>query len=330
MSAWYERAPSRSSNAQLHKRIVLPDELTERLKPHLPGPVEAFTPVGGGCIADGGRLEAGGQSFFLKRGEAAVARTFPGEAAGLEALRTGVQATGSSLRIPAVIAVEGPGEKTAGEARGEATGFLLIAWIESGAGSGKRYSERLGRGLAQLHRHTAENGRYGFEQDNFIGRLPQANGWMDRWPVFFREKRLLPQVQRARDHGRWRADWDAALDALVTRLPELLPERPPASVLHGDLWGGNVLATAGGTAALIDPAAYYGHREADLAMTELFGGFQASFYDAYRTAWPLEAGYEERRAVYNLYHLVNHLNHFGAGYAGQVERLLRSVGGTSA
>jgi fructosamine-3-kinase len=294
---------------------MLSDALAERLRPHLPGPLEQFEPVGGGCIADGGRLQVeGGPSFFLKRGEAAVARTFPGEAAGLEALRRGAQATGGSLRVPEMQAVAEPED--------DAPGFLLMEWIEPDGRSDRAFWETFGAGMAALHQHTAEGERYGFDCDNFIGRLPQANDWAKAWPAFFRDKRLRPQVRRARGSGRWRSRWDAPFDALLKRLPHLLPERPPASVLHGDLWGGNFLTTRAG-AALIDPAAYYGHREADLAMTELFGGFRAPFYEAYRQAWPLEEGYEQRRDVYNLYHLVNHLNHFGAAYARQVERVVQ-------
>ena len=295
----------------------LPDGLAERLRPHLPGPPEHFEPVGGGCIAGGGRLQAGGQSFFLKRGAAEVARTFPGEAAGLAALR---EAAGDAIRVPEVHAVEGP--------EASAPGFLLMEWIPPGGRTDRAFWERFGEGLAALHRHTSEDGRFGFERDNFIGRLPQANGWEASWPVFFREKRLMPQVERARENGRWRSDWDAPLDALIGQLPEFLPKKPPASVLHGDLWGGNFLAGDDGRAVLIDPAAYYGHREADLAMSELFGGFRVPFYEAYRAVWPLAGGYDEqRRDVYNLYHLVNHLNHFGGGYASQVERTLRRVAG---
>jgi fructosamine-3-kinase len=306
---------------------MLPNALQQRLRPHLPGPPEAFEPVGGGCIANGGRLDAGGRSFFLKRGNAEVARTFPPEAAGLRALREAAEHTGAALRVPDVHAAEGPS--------GDAPGFLLMDWVEPGGTPGRAFWEAFGHALAVLHGHTSAeaeragaDGRYGFDRDNFIGRLPQENGWMGTWPAFFRERRLLPQVERARENDRWRAKWDAPWEALLDWLPALLPEAPPASILHGDLWGGNVLAAEDGPAAIIDPATYYGHREADLAMTELFGGFRAPFHEAYRAARPLEDRYEQRRDVYNLYHLVNHLNHFGGGYAGPVERALsRSVEG---
>lgn len=291
---------------------MLPDALVQRLEPHLGGAVEACAPVGGGCIANGCRLEAGGATRFLKWGGEEVAQTFPGEAAGLEALRQ----AGSEVVLPEVFAVA-PAEASA---EGEAPGFLLMEWIPSGR-PGQGFWETFGRALAGLHRHTGA--AYGFGQDNFIGRLPQRNASERRWPAFFRKHRLQPQAERARESGRWQKTWDAPFDALLQRLPDLLPARPEASVLHGDLWSGNFMTTTLGRPALIDPAAYYGHRETDLALTELFGGFEEGFYAAYREAWPLEPGYDARRDVYNLYHLINHLNHFGRGYAAQVEAVLR-------
>jgi fructosamine-3-kinase len=286
---------------------MLPDSLRDALARHLDDPVTDSVSVSGGCIANATRLETDGAPFFLKWGEEEVARTFPGEAAGLEALA----GADSPLTVPSVVACEEP--------EGDRPGFLVMEWINAGR-QGRRFWEGFGTGLAEMHRHTEE--AYGFEVDNHIGRLPQSNGWSDSWPEFFREERLEPQVERAREQGRWSSDWNRPIEALYRRLPELLPPKPPASVLHGDLWNGNFMVTAIGEPALIDPASYYGHREADLAMTELFGGFEAPFYDAYRSAWGLEPGYEERREVYNLYHLINHLNHFGRGYARSVASVL--------
>lgn len=286
----------------------LSDELIAAVSAVVGAPVRAARPLGGGCIARATRLDTGAGPFFLKWSpEPDVARTFTAEAAGLRALRE----AGSPLRVPEPL--------HAREAEGGAVGFLLVEWIEPGT-PGPAFWERFGEGLAAMHRHTSA--RYGFEGDNFIGRLPQQNAWHASWVEFFRTCRLAPQVERARSLGRWQSGWDRPLERLYARLPEVLPERPPASVLHGDLWSGNFLVDAEGRAALVDPAAYYGDREADLAMTELFGGFDRRFYDAYRVAWPLPPGYELRREVYNLYHLVNHLNHFGGGYAGSVAALL--------
>lgn len=288
-----------------------PAAVAEALRPHV-GEVGRAEPVGGGCIANATRIEVGGARYFLKWSGGEAGATFEAEAAGLRAIREG----SSSLLIPDVL--------TARNADGE-PGFLLMEWVEPGVQTGGFWG-RFGEGLVGLHRCTSGDGRYGFASDNFIGRLPQRNDWQATWPDFFRSQRLEPQIALARERGRWQRSWDALAERLLDRLSALLPEAPPASVLHGDLWSGNFLASEDGRAALIDPAAYYGHREADLAMTELFGGFEARFYDAYRAAWPLESGYEDRREVYNLYHLINHLNHFGTGYAGGVERTLRRFG----
>ncbi len=287
--------------------MTLPVDVAEAVAVHLGSPIRRVSSVGGGCIAHATRLDTDDGTFFLKYGGGEVARTFPAEAAGLRALR----AADSPLVIPAVVAAE--------EEAGERPGFLLMEWIETGA-EGEGFWEAFGRGLAAMHRHTAE--QFGFVQDNFIGRLPQRNAWAATWPAFFRHHRLGPQVQMARDRGRWQAAWNRALESLYRRLDDLLPVQPLSSILHGDLWSGNYLVTATGQAALIDPATYYGHREADLAMSELFGGFPARFYQAYREAWPLAPGYDTRRAIYNLYHLINHLNHFGGGYAGSVASIL--------
>lgn len=286
---------------------MLPDSLRSTLEDRLDVTIDSVAAVGGGCIANACRLETDASPFFLKYGDEEVARTFPGESAGLEALSE----ADSPLQVPSVIATEPP--------TAERPGFLVMEWINPGR-KGRRFWERFGEGLAELHRHSADE--YGFDRDNFIGQLPQQNEWTDAWPAFFREQRLEPQVAMARERGRWQSSWTAPLEALYRRLPEILPGAPEPSVLHGDLWKGNFMVTAVGDAALIDPATYYGHREADLAMTELFGGFDNAFYDAYRSAWPLGPDYETRRDIYNLYHIINHLNHFGGGYAGSVESTL--------
>ncbi len=289
----------------------LPAAVAEALRPHV-GDIRQTEPVGGGCIANAARIDAERGRFFVKWSGGEAGETFEAEAFGLRALRE----AGSPLLVPEVTAAQ--------NAEGH-PGLLLMDWIEPGS-KGTDFWDDFGAGLAALHRHTSADGRYGFERGNFVGRLPQHNEWRAMWPDFFRSQRLVPQIMLARERGRWRSEWDTFADRLSGRLDELLPEQPPASVLHGDLWSGNFLPTSDGRAALVDPAAYYGHRETDLAMTELFGGFDRRFYNAYRAAWPLEPGYEERREVYNLYHLLNHLNHFGAGYAGGVERTLRRFG----
>lgn len=290
--------------------MQLPDALRDALRDHLEHPVENCAAVGGGCIAHACRLETEEGRFFLKWGRGEVARTFPGEAAGLRALR----AAESPVQVARVLAEEPESDGV--------PGYLLMEWIPSGRRR-DGFWETFGEGLAVLHRHTADE--YGFETDNYIGATPQTNTWMTSWVDFYREQRLEPQVDLARTNAVWAPRWNAALEALYRRLPDLLPLRPPASILHGDLWKGNFMVSVVGTPVLVDPATYYGHRETDLALTELFGGFRPGFYEAYRSAWPLAPGYEERRSVYNLYHLINHLNLFGRSYAGQVEATLEAL-----
>ncbi len=275
--------------------------LQQRLEPTL-GPIRSINPVGGGCIANASCVEAANGRFFLKRGGPEVSRTFPAEAAGLKAL----SAANAPIRVPEVVLLEDD--------------LLVLEWIEQGP-KPAGFDETFGRALAQLHRHEGE--AYGFEVDNFIGSSPQINDWRDNWPAFFRECRLMPQVEMARKAGGWKSGWNAPLESLYRRLPDLLPDKPARSILHGDLWGGNYLVAASGEPAIFDPASYYGDRETDLAMTALFGGFGSGFYEAYKEAWPLEPGYEVRREIYNLYHMINHLNLFGSGYAGSVDRMLR-------
>lgn len=290
---------------------MLPDALRDVLEQRLDVTIDSVAAVGGGCIANAYHVETDGTPFFLKYGGEEVARTFPGEAAGLNALA----AADSPLAVPTVLKMALPEE--------ECPGFLALEWINTGR-QGRQFWGRFGEGLAALHRHTGEH--YGFDENNFIGRLPQKNEWTESWPAFFRSQRLEPQVAMARKRDRWHSGWNGALDGLYRRLPEILPRTPEASVVHGDLWKGNYMVTATGDAAVVDPAAYFGHREVDLAMSELFGGFHDRFYDAYRSAWGLEPGYEARCDVYNLYHLINHLNLFGAGYASSVERILQPFG----
>jgi len=285
----------------------IPSPITAAIQQHT-GAINELTPVGGGCIANATRLSAEKGMFFVKWGTHHVAKTFAAEAAGLQALRV----SGSPLVIPEVISIES-GEQ----------GYILLEWLNQGHASTQSW-EAFGRGLAALHRTSVQ--AFGFEEDNFIGRSPQVNTTRDTWPDFFRACRLEPQVQMAREAGRWPKEWNGWLDNLYNRLEMLIPSLPEASLVHGDLWGGNFMTLTSGKIALIDPAVYYGHREVDLAMTELFGGFKKSFYEAYWEAWPLEDGYSERKELYNVYHLLNHLNLFGASYERGVEKVLKRFG----
>jgi fructosamine-3-kinase len=265
-------------------------------------------PVGGGCISRVARLrEHGGSAAFLKWAEP-VAGMFDAEAEGLQALG----ATGE-VRVPAVLA------------RGR--GWLLLEWLDAGPdGAGDR--AELGRSVAALHRTRGP--AFGWSRDNFIGPLPQENGPLMEWPVFWAERRLRPQLRRAVDTGALggavRARCDRLLDDLHVRIGGPAALDGP-SLLHGDLWSGNVVTLRGGGSAVVDPAVYHGHREVDLAMADLFGGFRPAFHDGYEEVWPLEAGYAPvRRAVYQLYYLLVHLNLFGHGYRAGVLAALAEAG----
>jgi fructosamine-3-kinase len=289
---------------------VIPDPIRRAVEARL-GPVRGAAPVSGGCVNHGMRVELADGPVFIKYNPDAPPGLFAAEARGLEALRTA--ADGLVVPRPLVWA----------EAEDDAPAWLAMEWIEP-ARRGADFGERLGRGLAALHRARRDEG-WGWMEDNFIASLPQANGRMDSWAEFWRTRRLQPQLDLARRAGRMparAADWERLLD----RLPELLApaEADGPSLLHGDLWGGNVLAAAQGP-ALIDPAVYRGHREADLAMTELFGGFGAEFRAGYEEAWPLQPGYPARRAIYQLWYLLVHVNLFGGGYGAQTEGVLRTA-----
>jgi protein-ribulosamine 3-kinase len=293
----------------------LPPGVLRRLREHY-GEVRVEGSVGGGCINPAVRLRLTDRDAFLKYNTAAPPGMFSAEADALRALR----AAAPSLRVPEVLDVwepDGGGDDAA----------LLLEWLEP-ARPGEGYWERLGRGLAEMHR--ADGGGWGWEADGFIGPLPQANAPAASWAEFWRERRLEPQLRRARDAG-WRVGREREWEELWRRLPELLApaECDGPSLLHGDLWSGNVLAArgeGGAEPALVDPAAYRGHREVDLAMAELFGGLSDSFFDAYREHWSLEPGYApRRRAVYQLFFLLVHVNLFGAGYVARTERALRTA-----
>jgi protein-ribulosamine 3-kinase len=189
--------------------------------------------------------------------------------------------------------------------------------------TGSLNSRRMGQQLAQLHRHTAVH--YGWRRDNTLGTTPQPNAQHANWLTFWSEQRLGYQLKLASENGHT-GELQRLGKRLMADLPKVFQDyNPSASLLHGDLWSGNAAALADGTPVIFDPAVYYGDRETDLAMTELFGGFAPDFYAAYREHWPLDSGYALRKHLYNLYHLLNHLNLFGGGYLNQSLRLLKQL-----
>jgi len=262
--------------------------------------------TGGGCINATEVLEDHGRRFFVKVNEARRLDMFEAETAGLEEIRAS-----DSVRVPEPVA--------RGTAAGQA--FLVLEYLDLGGGN--RSSEsRLGHQLAAMHRHTQSH--YGWRLDNTIGSTPQINTAEQDWITFYREHRLCYQMELAAGQGGGQLLTRG--EPLLERLPEFFRTyQPVASLLHGDLWGGNHGALRDGTPVIFDPAVYYGDREADLAMTELFGGFGSDFYAAYNDAWPLDDGYRTRKHLYNLYHVLNHFNLFGGGYASQAERLIQQL-----
>ncbi|MEW6646669.1 MAG: fructosamine kinase family protein [Pseudomonadota bacterium] len=257
--------------------------------------------VGGGCINSTHVLEDGARRWFVKLNAAERLDMFAAEAAGLNEL-----AASRTVRVPHPLCH--------GVAAGQA--FLVLEWLDlSGSGA----QELLGRQLAAMHGVMREE--YGWWRDNTIGSTPQPNEQSMDWMEFMCERRLGHQLDLAVQAGNRRLHRRG--EELLDRMPDLFTGyTPAASLLHGDLWSGNYAVTAAGEPVLFDPAVYYGDREADLAMTELFGGFGPRFYAAYNEAWPLDPGYKVRKTLYNLYHILNHHHMFGGGYGQQAERMI--------
>jgi len=260
--------------------------------------------VSGGCINQAMVFRDETQRYFVKLNRPDCAEMFAAEADGLGELRAA-----GALRVPQPICT--------GVTNGEA--FLVLEYLELGADRGAS-QKQLGQRLANLHRHTRP--RFGWRRDNTIGSTAQPNAEDDDWIEFWRTRRLNHQLVLATRNGYGRV-----LASRGARLAERLGDffagyRPVASLLHGDLWAGNYGVLKNGEPVIFDPAVYCGDREADVAMTELFGGFGPQFYAAYRDAWPLDPGYAVRKELYNLYHVLNHANLFGGSYVAQATRLI--------
>jgi len=261
--------------------------------------------LSGGSINDAYKVSTNAGQFFVKKNSASLyPQMFEKEARGLKIL-----ASAGAIDVPEVIA--------SGETNN--TAFLILGFIESAT---KRvdFWVHFAKGLASLHRNTA--GYFGLDHDNYIGSLPQSNTKHDNWMSFFREERLEKQVKMARDNGRIGTGLVQTFGRFYTKLPEIFPDEQPA-LIHGDLWGGNFMVNEQGEAVIIDPAVYYGHREMDLGMSQLFGGFDPGFYEAYQRYYPLEKGWQQRMDYCNLYTLMVHVNLFGGGYAASVQTILR-------
>lgn len=279
---------------------TLPDEVVRFIQRQGWGRAMRAEGVAGGDINDAYRLEPeSGPTLFLKLNRSTPSDMFAREAEGLRAL-----AVEGGPRLPKPFAW--------------GRDFLLLEYLAP-ASRAPDYWETFGRRLAAVHSHTSP--RFGFDHDNYIGRTPQANRWEVDGHRFFAEQRLGFQARLARERGLLGEAEVRRVERIGSRLRQLVPEQP-ASLIHGDLWSGNAIVGPDGQACLIDPAAHFGWAEADLAMTALFGRFPESFYAAYESVRPLAPGYRSRFDLYNLYHLLNHLNLFGQGYLGSVQAVL--------
>lgn len=263
-------------------------------------------PVGGGDISSAWRIRAEDHAVFIKTGSASSLEMFLAEADGLKEL-----AKARAVRVPKVLGCVCSGKES----------LLALEWIDFQPAS-ESTEWMLGRNLANLHRHSAD--RFGWKRNNMIGSTLQRNAWSDDWVRFYKEHRLGFQLELAARNG-----FNGNLQKMGARLLDNIgyffsDYWPEASLLHGDLWGGN-WAAADSTPVIFDPAVYYGDRETDIAMTRLFGGFGAAFYEAYEETWPMAAGHVEREPLYQLYHVLNHLNIFGVAYRARAERLMRDL-----
>ncbi len=286
--------------------MTLPAGLIEFLSQHGWGDPLQVTPVGGGCINHAARLTTQrGPASLLKFNREAPPDMFLREAEGLAAL---ANAPGAP-RVPNVLGV--------------GSDWILLEFIDP-APRRQDFDRTLVIQLAAMHAVTSDS--FGFEHDNYLGSTPQINTWTKDGHRFFAELRLLPQVRRARDRGLLGPAEVQAVEALCGRLKEIVPDQP-ASLIHGDLWSGNMITGSHGEPVLIDPATHFGWGEAELGMMRLFGGFGEGMSETYAERRSLAPGWRSRLNLYNLYHLLNHLNLFGAGYLGQVRQVLAQYGG---
>ncbi|MFO7446638.1 MAG: fructosamine kinase family protein [Ignavibacteriaceae bacterium] len=283
--------------------MTLANNIKERIESHTAEKIDSLRSAGGGCISDAQIVKCkSGVSFFLKINNSSN-DMFKKEANGLKELKKA-----DAIRVPDVIMAE--------------NNFILLENIIP-AGRSKSFFEEFGEKFAKLHKYTSA--KHGFYEDNYIGSTNQVNLPLeDDWKIFYWEKRILFQVKLCEQNGYATDELRKSVSGLENKLDDIMAdsENTP-SLLHGDLWNGNFVIDDKGEACLIDPAVYYGNREADLAMTKLFGGFNSEFYQSYRNAFPLPAGYEIRENFYKLYHVLNHLNIFGRGYYSQAISLIK-------
>lgn len=283
------------------------DEIAEQIsqKTGEPFQVEHRRSVGGGSVNQAYAVSKGDRSYFVKLNQADRLDMFAAEALGLQQIFDT-----HTICVPQPICWG-----TAGN-----SAYIVLEWLDIGYGDHQAWEE-MGRNLAALHQVTSDRG-FGWERDNTIGFIPQINTWTESWAEFFTTHRLGYQFQLARQRGgRFPLQ-----ERLLAAVPEILAgHHPQPSLVHGDLWTGNAAVTVQGEPVILDPATYFGDREVDLAMSQLFGSFPPNFYSAYNEALPLESGYKTRKILYNLYHILNHFNQFGGSYEQQANQMISSL-----
>jgi protein-ribulosamine 3-kinase len=266
--------------------------------------IEGAKPVAGGCLHEARRLTTSAGDFFAKWSLSGPPDIFVREASGLETLRL----AGTSLVIPRVIAAREPEDGD--------PAFLILEYLAPGP----KDDDALGRGLALIHKHRSD--RFGFGAPSYCGATVQDNRWADRWPEFYADQRIRPLLKRIETRGDLPAADRSRYERLLERLPALLSKDPAPSLVHGDLWSGNVLWATRGP-ALVDPACAFADREMEFGITTLFGGLSPRAFSAYEEALPFAAGWRERNPLYQLYHLLNHVVLFGGGYGAQALEIVR-------
>jgi len=284
----------------------LKTEVKNKINEFLNSEIDSISSLAGGCISNAYKIITKSKmKYFLKINDSAGTDMFVKEAHGLNELKKA-----DTIRVPEVIAFDNE--------------FILLEFLDTGRKS-KRFLEDFGINFAKLHKYMGEF--FGFYENNYIGSNIQKNlsdnYIKDNWIKFYFENRIMFQFRLAEKNGYATGELRTCISKLSDRIEEIIGDSlEPPSLLHGDLWSGNYMVDENGNACIIDPAVYYGHREADLAMTKLFGGFGVEFYKAYNEYFPLPDGYEYRENIYKLYHVLNHLNLFGTGYYSQAISLI--------
>ena len=287
--------------------MISEEKIKARIEEKLGSKIKNFASLSGGCISDAYKISmSNGSNYFLKYNSSASNDMFIKEANGLKVLLKA-----NAIRIPEVLSFN--------------EDYILLEFIPTGSRK-KNFFEEFGRRFAEMHKYTSNE--FGFYEDNYIGSNPQKNIPNEKekssWVNFYFNKRILFQLQLAEKLGNSTDALRKGISKLENKIEEIIGDtKEKPSLLHGDLWGGNYMVDENGNAVLIDPAVYYGHREADLGMTKLFGGFSTEFYRAYVETFPLEDGYDYRENIYKLYHVLNHLNLFGGGYYSQALSLIK-------